>query len=588
MRCNHDLANLDFFKKRVTPPVYLALARKYRPADFSSVSGQKHVTQTLINSIKRKKIHHAYLFCGPRGVGKTSIARIFAKSLNCVTGPTDQPCHKCSNCVEISEGRSLSVREIDGASHNSVDNVRDLIETLRSAPAPGSIYKIYIIDEVHMLSLSAFNALLKSLEEPPANTVFILATTEVHKIPDTVISRCQRYDFRALAPDVIAKQIDKLAAAEGIEIDDEAVEMIARLSDGSMRDSQSLLDRVYAYSISKITAAAVSEALGIVEKSRLLSLSQMIFERSPSKALEILSEVFSSGVDPRVFLDDFATHWRELLISRFGGLEALAKMGISQAYAENLVNQTSGVEPADLQDLVYIAREGADQATRSNYPKYLIEALIVRMSTREPVVDLGRLVEQLQDSSSVLGKSSRRALGGGSQHSSRSTAKPTSTQMRTSIDVAPDSKVTDTGIASTSSKVGKMDWTEFVLKAAQVASPIMAENLKRIAVSKFELGVIVGSGPRAAVEYLLDSATLEKLEGLLNTTIGQARWAVNLTVGQVTEHGPLSIVDRQLQAEKKRKLEVIREVEEHPAVASLRKVFPGSTLSKTKVSTDKV
>ncbi|MCB0337324.1 MAG: DNA polymerase III subunit gamma/tau, partial [Bdellovibrionales bacterium] len=197
---------------------YLVIARKYRPGTFEAVLGQEHVTRTLANSIKRDRIAHAYVFAGPRGVGKTSSARVLAKALNCEHGPTDSPCGECAPCKDIAEGRCLAVREIDGASHNSVDNVRELIDSFRSLPPPGCRYKVYIIDEVHMLSTSAFNALLKSLEEPPPHTVFILATTELHKIPETVLSRCQRHDFRPMSIQAIEGNLRAVAEAEQISI----------------------------------------------------------------------------------------------------------------------------------------------------------------------------------------------------------------------------------------------------------------------------------------------------------------------------------------------------------------------------------
>ena len=211
---------------------YLVLARKYRPAGFNSVSGQEHVTRTLSNAIKLDKVVHAFLFTGPRGVGKTSVSRILSKALNCQNPHETEPCQECASCKEIGQGNSLAVREIDGASHNSVDNVRELVDSFKTLPPPGYKYKVYIIDEVHMLSISAFNALLKSLEEPPPNTVFILATTEVHKIPDTVISRCQRHDFRALAIGSIEARLKEICQFEGIEAEQEAITLVARLSDG--------------------------------------------------------------------------------------------------------------------------------------------------------------------------------------------------------------------------------------------------------------------------------------------------------------------------------------------------------------------
>lgn len=292
---------------------YLVLARKYRPPAFEGVAGQAQVTKALQNAIVRGRVGHAYLFAGPRGVGKTSIARIFSKCLNCETGPTVTPCLTCSNCRDIAQGTSLSVREIDGASHNSVDNVRDLIESFRTLPPPGSQYKVYIIDEVHMLSTSAFNALLKSLEEPPPNTIFILATTELHKIPETVLSRCQRHTLRALPINLVEEELAKIANAESIQCEPGALRLIARLSDGSMRDAQSLLDRVSAYVDTTLTEEETGRVLGVVGKQGLFKLSAAIIERDSATALLNIHDSFLQGVEPGVLLRDFAHHWRDLL-----------------------------------------------------------------------------------------------------------------------------------------------------------------------------------------------------------------------------------------------------------------------------------
>ncbi|MCL4167309.1 UNVERIFIED_CONTAM: hypothetical protein GTU68_036430, partial [Idotea baltica] len=292
---------------------YLVFARKYRPENFLEVQGQKHVTQTLKNAIHRNRVGHAYLFAGPRGVGKTSIARIFAKALNCSNSKDFEPCGECSNCVDIKAGTHVAVREIDGASNNSVDNVRELVDSFRVMPPKDVNYKIYIIDEVHMLSTQAFNALLKSLEEPPQNTVFILATTEIHKIIPTVISRCQRFDFRSMSQDKLLEGLNTIVKAEKLKIDPEALRMITRLADGSMRDAQSLLERVISFSDKKITIEDASQALGAVDRVFLEKLITTIVLKDSEELFKLIDELNNSGFDSSAFLKEFVSYWQELL-----------------------------------------------------------------------------------------------------------------------------------------------------------------------------------------------------------------------------------------------------------------------------------
>lgn len=293
-------------------------------------------------------------------------------------------------------GNSLAVREMNGASHNSVDNVRELIEHFRSLPPSGSKYKIYIIDEVHMLSVSAFNALLKSLEEPPPNTVFILATTEPHKIPETVISRCQRFDFKALELTEIRDRLKLIADSESLDIDEEALIMISRLADGSMRDAQSLLNRVQSFCEDKINAADAATALGVVEKKVLFELSEAVFHRNSDKALELINQTFSTGIDPTIFLKEFVLHWRELLIAKFSGTQGLTRVSVPKDPAEELIIQVRDESSQDVQDLVHLARDGADDAIRSMYPRYALESLVVRMATREKVKDIANILSSVR------------------------------------------------------------------------------------------------------------------------------------------------------------------------------------------------
>lgn len=566
---------------------YLVLARKFRPQAFAGVIGQEHVTRTLINSIKRNKVAHALLFSGPRGVGKTSVARIYAKALCCQEGLTTEPCLECSNCKEIAQGKSLAVLEIDGASHNSVDNVRELIDTLRSLPAPGYRYKIYIIDEVHMLSLSAFNALLKSLEEPPPNTIFILATTDAHKMPDTVLSRCQRHDFRALSPRLIHQQLRAISDRENIKIEDEALAMIARLADGSMRDSQSLLDRVQAYAEGAISAADASAALGVVGRSSMFELSRSVFSHDSEKALSILAEIFSSGIDPKLFLDDFAAHWRDLLLAKCGGEKVLEEAGIIGESEVELRRQVETLSVQDLQDLCYLAGDGADRAMRSYHPKYALEALLVRMATREPVAELATLLAEFKN---IKDRPAARALPANT--ATVSELKPAKPPVALSIDsrssAQPELRSQEVVEAQISTKESALDWRSFVEHVKLTAGPLITEFLKRVSVIDFRVGVLLGSAPRNAAEYLLDRSNKDRLTDLLNQFIATSNhqpcaWNLKFDLQSSIESEAKSIVGEEKRASSMARDQTLKNIENHPALESLKKAFPGSTLDSSKV-----
>ncbi|NDC38106.1 MAG: DNA polymerase III subunit gamma/tau [Proteobacteria bacterium] len=544
---------------------YLVLARKYRPQDFTSVTGQEHVTRTLSNAIKRDKVSHAHLFCGPRGVGKTSIARVFSKALNCSKGPTPNPCLECTNCKEIAAGTSLAVREIDGASHNSVDNVRDLIDSFRALPPPGSRYKIYIIDEVHMLSVAAFNALLKSLEEPPPNTVFILATTEVHKIPETVISRCVRHDFRALGPAEIEARLTHVAKAEKLDIEPEVLRMITRISDGSMRDSQSLLDRVQSFCEGTITASEASRILGTVERALLAGLVQSTIAREPGRVLEVLSQVFERGVDPTIFLREFVTFWRELLVGKVGGTAALAQLGLAAQERSDLLALAQGVSLPDLQDLVQVARQGADAALRSAYGKYAIEALLVRLASREPVMELARVLEQVAQ------------LGGNARPSAapaRTAPAPQTSTLLSAPKIQP--------MQSPAPAAAPLEWSSFVAFATEHGARMLAEHLRRLSTIRFEPGVLEARGPKFNVSSLEGKENLERLKKALTDYTKTPAWRVVLTAAEQGElAGSLVQTERAQVAEKRKKTE--EAINNHPKIKSLQRVFPGSSIEDIKV-----
>ncbi len=561
---------------------YLVLARKFRPQAFTEVSGQEHVTRTLANSIKRNRIAHAYLFAGPRGVGKTSIARIFSKALNCKNGPTATPCCDCTNCQEITQGTSLAVREIDGASHNSVDNVRDLIESFRALPAPGSKYKVYIIDEVHMLSTAAFNALLKSLEEPPPHTVFILATTEIHKIPETVVSRCQRHDFRALSQNDIGDRLVQIADQEKIEVEPEALRMITRLSDGSMRDAQSLLERVRAFCDDKITAAETSKVLGTVEKTILFELSRAVFGRDSAGALALVDRVFSTGIDPGLFLKDFASHFRELLIAAFGGKEALCRMGFSSEEAEDLLKQVADVSRIDLQDLVHLAREGADSAIRSAYPRYSVEALLVRMATREPVESIASILSRMETVAiSQPEKFSQIKTPPSTAPSGQVVSRASKVESAASV-TTPLMATSSNSSSAPTPIIKEFDWAAFVGKTGQMGGRFLVEQLKRISVIKFEAGILEAFGPEYSVQTLTQAENRKKLEAALQSYSGINQWQIKLSKGGEKDSG-INLQQREDEKRQQQLQEKQESINNHPAIKSLQKVFPGSKIDQIKI-----
>ena len=290
---------------------YVSSTLKYRPQSFADVVGQEHVTRTLRNAVAAGRIHHAYLFSGPRGTGKTSVARVLAKALNCEHGPTAEPCGQCRACVAIRDGRAMDIVEIDAASNRGIDEIRDLREKVKYSPAEGR-YKVYILDEVHMLTTEAFNALLKTLEEPPPHAFFILATTEPHRVPATIVSRCQRFDFRRIGVSDIAGELKRIAEAEGIEAEPEALATIARAADGGMRDAQSIFDQMVAYAGEHLDVKAVNEVLGATDAQTLAEITQAVLSQSHGLICRAVDRLIAEGKDLGQLLDDLMLYARDL------------------------------------------------------------------------------------------------------------------------------------------------------------------------------------------------------------------------------------------------------------------------------------
>lgn len=332
---------------------YTALYRKYRPADFGSVIGQEHIVRTLKNQIITGRVSHAYLFCGTRGTGKTSVAKIFAKAINCMNNENGEPCGECEVCRNIAAGRSINVIEIDAASNNGVDNVREIREEVMYPPTEGR-YKVYIIDEVHMLSAGAFNALLKTLEEPPAHVIFILATTDPQKVPVTILSRCQRFDFKRIPSADAVECIKKYLKEENIEADDNALKYICSLADGSMRDALSLLDQCISFYFGeKITLDKVLKVSGNVDKSVYFDITDAIVSKNPKKVLDIIASVVEDGRDIAQFTVGLISHFRNLLVV----ISSKGETGILDMSEENLNKYKAAAEKLSVSELIYFIKE---------------------------------------------------------------------------------------------------------------------------------------------------------------------------------------------------------------------------------------
>ncbi|MEW5700736.1 MAG: DNA polymerase III subunit gamma/tau [Candidatus Zixiibacteriota bacterium] len=381
---------------------YLALARKWRPQTFDDVIAQPQVTQTLKNAIAAGRIHHAYLFCGPRGTGKTTTARILAKALNCEQGPTPTPCNQCGTCMAITQGNCLDVLEIDAASNTGIDDVRELRESSRLVPA-GARFKVYIIDEVHRLSKNAFDALLKTLEEPPPSVKFIFATTEVHDVPPTVRSRALRFDFRLIPQVALRGQLEKIAQAEGIAVEPEALDIIAAEAAGSLRDSQSLLDQIASYAGGPITAALTNEALGLVDSDMLFALTDAFAAADAQRALDVIGQVARAGRDLSQFVRQLAEHLKRLLFARSLGDE-YADEALNADQQERYRRASTARDENDWLRLLLMAVELAQRVRRgSAQPLLEIEMFAMRAARLDRSIDIRSLVERLERQTSIPG-----------------------------------------------------------------------------------------------------------------------------------------------------------------------------------------
>ncbi len=367
---------------------YLVFARKWRPQTFTEVAAQEHITVTLQNAIASGRAGHAYLFSGPRGVGKTTTARILAKGLNCEKGPTPDPCLVCPACLQITAGSHLDVLEIDGASNRGIDEIRDLREKARYAAAGGG-YKVYIIDEVHMLTKEAFNALLKTLEEPPEKVVFIFATTEPRKVPATILSRCQRFDFRRIPFRVMADYIATEAAREGISVSRDALGLVCRASGGSMRDALSLMDQLVSFAGNDITSDTVSRLLGLVESDLLAGVARAVLTSSPSTALDLLEEASLRGYSIEEFNEAFSLFLRNMMLAATGAEKGI--VDLSEGEMELVRSSVAGVPDIAVLNVMRIMAAASAQIREGADPRITIEGALLTASRLSSVFDLSHL-----------------------------------------------------------------------------------------------------------------------------------------------------------------------------------------------------
>jgi DNA polymerase-3 subunit gamma/tau len=374
---------------------YIVLSRKYRPKSFNEIVGQEHIVNTLANAIQSNRVAHAYLFAGPRGVGKTSMARILSKALNCQKGPTDAPCNKCSTCESIKNGNDIDVLEIDGASNRGIDEIRSIRQNVGYAPAI-SRYKIYIIDEVHMLTREAFNAILKTLEEPPGHVKFIFATTSPNRVPDTVQSRCQRFDFKNISVSDISNRLAQICKTENILVEDGALQTIAKYAMGGLRDSESILDQLTSFCREKITLRDIYDVLGVVSEGEIAGLIDSFVDKNPELAVKIFHEITENGKDVDGFVDQLLSYIRDLLLVSICSKNSDLVETISRD-VNLLQKQASRLAPDTLMYMIQLISETKSKARDLLQQKILLEVVLIKLATMEDLKPLGTVLNRIED-----------------------------------------------------------------------------------------------------------------------------------------------------------------------------------------------
>ena len=552
---------------------YLVLARKYRPQTFDQVVAQTHITRTLTNAITSGRVAHAILFSGPRGTGKTTVARILAKAMNCKDGPTPDPCNVCRSCNEITAGKAVDVFEIDGASNNSVDQVRELRENIKYMPAH-SPYKIYIIDEVHMLSTAAFNALLKTLEEPPSHVMFMFATTEPHKIPITILSRCQRHDFRRMDLNSISTHMASLCRQEGFEIAEESLGLIAREAGGSMRDGLSLLDQIMTCIQGPITHEQVLDILGIIDRKFIFDLSDSILKADIPAVLDLLDDIYDHGHDMKKLYADLTEHFRNLLVAAMGK-KVNKLVDLPAGEVEQLVAQAKTTSTAELSQIFDLFFKAEASIRLSTQPKLALEMALIRMLQSKPALPIDVLIDKLDilreemlthsqpsevagnpsNSASNAADSSSGAHGKTSLHSSKSGVK------RSGVDIKGAS------ITNSSAEDSVEVWNR-ILNIISNKNPSLAANLAKCGLKKIE-------GHGLEIEVPGNGFTLKMIQREKNMAVLRQVCVDVLGSCNDIRLTPGTTRDDRHQKKKSRDNELKKKTLSHPLVADAVEIFDG-------------
>lgn len=525
---------------------YQVIARKWRPQTFDQLVGQNHISQTLANALKNGRLPHALLFTGPRGTGKTSSARILAKSLRCPNAVDFAPCNECTSCQEISLSRSVDVIEIDGASNNGVDAIRELRDTVGYMPSSGK-YKIYIIDEVHMLSTSAFNALLKTLEEPPEHVVFIMATTEVHKIPQTILSRCQRFDFRSISTRQITDRLKLICDSDGVKAEEEALWIIARQGDGSMRDSQSLLDQVITFANGPLTRESVVQILGLTDRTLLLETLSALAGRDSSAVMDIISKIFQAGYDPSLFAQDVLESIRHLLLIKMSGDNSSQIIELPESEIRFLKSLGQDLSVEDIHMLFDMMLKGASDIAKSSDPRIVLEMVLLRVSVAPQVVSIESLLS-----------------GNSPQPSAKAKPSPQIPQKPQ----AP-SKKADPMKLNPHEK-----WFEFVkdLKSKDALLAAKVEPLNFVSDTEQTLTLTVPAKVLFLKDQLTEASTFEKLSAAVQKYFGPT---YKLNLGSGKEDKGVSAQAIAQEKAKKTEQEIAEQIADHPMVKKATSALNG-------------